>query len=315
MFAARGELVQFLDTTCLRRNLAMPWTETASATSTNKTVVIDQQDALKMSAFQPFLTFNDTSAGNAQSRIQGAAGKLVMYPQSALNSGAPTVILNSIAAPSGQPVPSAVEIHAQDGVQIVGYQPFWTLLDANAGYARARIQNANGDINFFTESSFAAGVPPLKIVNATGNLEVSGDVVLRGADCAEDFDISTEDAPAGTVMVIGDDGGLRQSAGAYDRRVAGVVSGAGEYRPAIILDRQQESLKNRTCIALVGKVYCKVDADYSPIEVGDLLTTSDTPGHAMRVTDPTKAFGAVIGKALRGVRRGQVLIPILIALQ
>jgi hypothetical protein len=68
-------------------------------------------------------------------------------------------------------------------------------------------------------------------------------------------------------------------------------------------------------VALVGKVYCKVDAHYASIEVGDLLTTSDTPGHAMKATDPLKAFGSVIGKALRPLEAGQGLVPILIALQ
>jgi hypothetical protein len=68
-------------------------------------------------------------------------------------------------------------------------------------------------------------------------------------------------------------------------------------------------------VALVGKVYCKVDAQYGPIEVGDLLTTSCTPGHAMKASDPLKAFGSVIGKALRPLEEGQGLIPILIALQ
>jgi hypothetical protein len=68
-------------------------------------------------------------------------------------------------------------------------------------------------------------------------------------------------------------------------------------------------------VALVGKVYCKVDAQYGPIEVGDLLTTSPTLGHAMKASDPLKAFGAVIGKALRPLLAGQGLIPILIALQ
>ncbi len=53
----------------------------------------------------------------------------------------------------------------------------------------------------------------------------------------------------------------------------------------------------------------------APIEIGDLLTTSATPGHAMKATDPHKAFGAVIGKALRPLDRGQGLIPVLIALQ
>ena len=101
---------------------------------------------------------------------------------------------------------------------------------------------------------------------------------------------------------------------AYDKRVAGVVSGAGDYKPGIVLDKQQ-SESHRQPIALVGKVYCKVDAQYGAIEVGDLLTTAPTLGHAMKASDPLKAFGAVIGKALRPLKEGQGLIPILIALQ
>ena len=65
----------------------------------------------------------------------------------------------------------------------------------------------------------------------------------------------------------------------------------------------------------MGKVFCKVDAQFGAIEVGDLLTTSPTPGHAMKTSDPFQAFGAVIGKALRPLIEGQGLIPILIALQ
>jgi len=68
-------------------------------------------------------------------------------------------------------------------------------------------------------------------------------------------------------------------------------------------------------VALVGKVYCKADAQYSPIGVGDLLTTSETPGHAMKAVEPAKAFGSIIGKALRTLQAGKGLIPILVALQ
>jgi len=98
------------------------------------------------------------------------------------------------------------------------------------------------------------------------------------------------------------------------KEVAGVISGAGAYKPAIVLDKQQAE-SNRAPVALVGKVYCQVDAQYSTIGVGDLLTTSATPGHAMKAIDPLKAFGAVIGKALRPLQSGQGLIPILVALQ
>jgi hypothetical protein len=141
------------------------------------------------------------------------------------------------------------------------------------------------------------------------------DVVLSGADCAEEFDIDDiEKIEPGTVMVINETGALEKSLRAYDKRVAGVISGAGGYKPGIVLDKRHSWL-NRKPIALLGKVYCKVDAQYSPIEVGDLLTTSPTPGHAMKADDPLKAFGTVIGKALRPLSEGQGLIPILIALQ
>ena len=65
----------------------------------------------------------------------------------------------------------------------------------------------------------------------------------------------------------------------------------------------------------MGKVFCKVDASYGAVEAGDLLTTSDTPGYAMKAADAAKAFGAVVGKALRALPEGQGLIPILVSLQ
>jgi hypothetical protein len=63
----------------------------------------------------------------------------------------------------------------------------------------------------------------------------------------------------------------------------------------------------------MGKVYCKVDANYSSIGVGDMLTTSATPGHAIKAENPLKAFGAVIGEALGPLKTGTGLIPVLVA--
>lgn len=143
----------------------------------------------------------------------------------------------------------------------------------------------------------------------------SGDIRLPNGDCAEDFEIADEDLEPGTVVVIQDEGKLVRSQAAYDRRVAGVISGAGEYRPGLILDQQPNAKGKRLPVALMGKVFCKVDADLSPIEVGDLLTPAPTAGHAMKATDPARAFGAVIGKALRALPSGKGLIPVLVALQ
>ncbi len=152
-------------------------------------------------------------------------------------------------------------------------------------------------------------------LGVTGDVEVGGDIRLTNADCAEDFNIGTELlVEPGTVMVLGEDGALFPSQHAYDKRVAGVVSGAGDFKPGIVLDKQI-SENNRQPIALLGKVFCKVDAGHGTIEIGDLLTTSPNPGHAMKADNHFKAFGTVIGKALRPLSEGQGLIPILIALQ
>jgi hypothetical protein len=147
-----------------------------------------------------------------------------------------------------------------------------------------------------------------------GRIKVT-DVVISGADCAEEFDVAEAlQIEPGTVMVVEEEGILQPCRQAYDKRVAGVISGGGDYKPGIVLDKQPSN-NNRMAVALVGKVYCKVDARYAPVQVGDLLTTSPYPGHAMKVDDPSKAFGSVIGKALRPLEADQGLIPILIALQ
>ena len=55
-----------------------------------------------------------------------------------------------------------------------------------------------------------------------------------------------------------------------------------------------------------------MDATSAAIGVGDLLTTAEVPGHAMKVSDTTRAIGAIIGKALAPLAAGRQLIPILV---
>jgi hypothetical protein len=92
------------------------------------------------------------------------------------------------------------------------------------------------------------------------------------------------------------------------------INNSGGQAGGLILDRQKFSV-GRVPLTLVGKVYSKVDAAYGCIEIGDLLTTSPTPGHAMKAIDPVRSFGAIIGKALKPLRSGKQLVPILVALQ
>jgi hypothetical protein len=161
----------------------------------------------------------------------------------------------------------------------------------------------------------------LLVLNKEGKTSITidgtglGDITLSNADCAEEFDVADSQAvEPGAVMVLDDEGRLRRSDQPYDPRVAGVISGARDYKPGIVLGKTP-SPSQRFPLALVGKVYCKVDAEYSPVGVGDLLTTSATPGHAMKATDRFRAFGAVLGKALRPLESGQDMIPILVTLQ
>jgi hypothetical protein len=140
-----------------------------------------------------------------------------------------------------------------------------------------------------------------------------GDIELLGADCAEDFDLAEPAAP-GSVLSVEDGGRLRPSREPYDRRVVGVISGAGDWNPGLRLARKSED-ESSVPLALVGRVYCLADASIDPIGIGDLLTTSSTPGHAMRAADPLKAFGSVLGKSLGDLPRGCGLLPILVALQ
>ncbi len=188
--------------------------------------------------------------------------------------------------------------------------------------------SANNDAGGFglwasgaTAGYFQGNVQMTADATVAGTLNVGGDVILEGADCAEEFDMQANaDIEPGTVVVLDQNGALQPSWQGYDRKVAGVISGAGEFRPGMIMDRRSDSdprntSDKRAAVALMGKVYCKVDAQYGPVEVGDLLTTSPTSGHAMKASDAARAFGAVIGKALQPLRCGQALVPILVTLQ
>lgn len=143
-----------------------------------------------------------------------------------------------------------------------------------------------------------------------GSCTFHGDCELVGADCAEEFDLEHGPIEPGTVVVLSDRARLLPSSREYDTRVAGVISGAGDYRPALTLDARQSD-RVRMPVALMGKVFCLADASPAPIEVGDLLTTAAVPGHAMKASDPERAPGATIGKALAPLSGGCASIPVL----
>ncbi len=205
------------------------------------------------------------------------------------------------------------EIHGDTQIAVVG--GVWRVSDS-AGRQSFQVDGETGVVNVGANGKGGS----IRVADAAGANRIqltgdSGDIRLLGADCAEDFDVrDASTADGGTVLVIDNGGALRVSEHAYDRRVAGVVSGAGDFRPGILLDAR-ETEDGRRPISLMGKTFCKVDATRFPVKVGDLLTTSETPGHAMKAVDTTRAFGAVLGKALGSLHHGRGLVPILVTLQ
>lgn len=151
-------------------------------------------------------------------------------------------------------------------------------------------------------------------VNGTASVNVLE--ITGGADLAERFTTHQEFEP-GTVLSIDADnpGMLKMSTGAYDRTVAGVVSGAAGLNAGMILGQKDHPVTGATAVALTGRVYVKADATQGAIVPGDLLTTSSTPGHAMKVTDYSSAQGAIIGKAMSTLDEGTGLVLVLVSLQ
>ena len=137
----------------------------------------------------------------------------------------------------------------------------------------------------------------------------------EGLDYAEGFLVSDKAGIApGAVLIIDPDqaGRLTLSREAYDRKVAGIVAGAQGLGSGIRLGASQYDYD----VALAGRVYCNVDATEAAVAPGDLLTTSDRPGHAMRVTEPERAAGAILGKAMESLDQGATgQILVLVTLQ
>lgn len=169
--------------------------------------------------------------------------------------------------------------------------------------------------------------------NPTARLEISGLVktqalqITGGADLSEQFEVKgaldsgsnipSEQVQPGLVVSIDphNPGKLVLSSRAYDHRVAGIISGAGGVKPGLMMSQEGTLADGKHPVALSGRVYCWVDASHGAVKAGDLLTTSRTPGHAMKVSNPTKAQGAIIGKAMTSLKEGKGLVLVLVTLQ
>jgi hypothetical protein len=159
---------------------------------------------------------------------------------------------------------------------------------------------------------------PQFTLDVNGTTRTNALVIVGGSDIAEPFEVSNIlTIKPGMVVSIDPEkpGQLRIAGRSYDRTVAGIVSGANGINPGLTMSQEGTIADGSLPVALTGRVYAWVDASNGPIEPGNLLTTSDTPGHAMKVTDYEKANGSIIGKAMTGLQQGKGLVLVLISLQ
>jgi hypothetical protein len=198
----------------------------------------------------------------------------------------------------------------------------------SATFTSATIPTLNGNVGVGgTLSATSATITSATIPTLNGNVRVVGEIsanvvtVLGGSDVAEPYNVAAAGdvkAIPGYVVAIDPDkvGQMRVSSRAYDKTVAGIVSGANGINPGITLRQKGTIADGELPVASIGRVWCWCDADANgAIEAGDMLTTSDTPGHAMKVNDHSKANGAVIGKAMSSLKSGKGLVLVLVSLK
>jgi hypothetical protein len=213
---------------------------------------------------------------------------------------------------------SAVGMYGSYGGQIslyndVGSQKVFIDGDDNdatsGGGGLIQLRNGSGTATITIDADYAGDG---RII--TQELQITG-----GSDLSENFDLAPTDLLVEPGMILSIDpqrpGQLALSTEPYDHKVAGIISGADGVKPGLIMGQEGTIADGAYPVAITGRVYCLADATEHAIEPGDLLTTSAVPGHAMKVTDHTRAWGAIIGKAMTALDSGQGKVLVLVSLR
>lgn len=191
---------------------------------------------------------------------------------------------------------------------------------SGGGQNRGPLAIMTGDTNqIFVEVDGDIGIgtsTPASKLDVNGGTRTKCLTITGGCDLSEPFEVTEPSIEPGMVVSIdpAHEGKLRLARTAYDTTVAGVLSGAGGVKTGMVLS-QSEVFEAGKLVALTGRVYVWCDASFGEIKPGDLLTTSTTPGHAMKVADRAQANGAILGKALSSLSQGKGLVLIVVTLQ
>ena len=162
-------------------------------------------------------------------------------------------------------------------------------------------------VGFHPASDILAGDLASGDFKITGNLNVTNNLYVGGnlSDLAENI-WTIGEIGAGDLVVLAGGESVELTLSAYDNRVAGVISTA----PATVFGFD----KGDAPLAISGRVPVKVTNENGAIDVGDLLTSSSTPGHAMKCADSNLCFGNIVGKAMTGSsdETGEVLMLVML---
>jgi hypothetical protein len=117
---------------------------------------------------------------------------------------------------------------------------------------------------------------------------------VTGADLAEVYYSNDPSVGPGDVVRLDSSikAGVKKTSQAYDSGALGIVS----TRPGNVLgdDQMAGATGTPVLLALSGRIPVNVSMENGPIKAGDYLTSSSTPGYAMKATQP----GQMIGKAM-----------------
>jgi hypothetical protein len=222
-------------------------------------------------------------------------------------------------------------VRASSGAHFVASTQSTLFLEQNGAFAVAEVVSNNpGSLVVMDVRKNGSGSADfLRCVNIVSNTGTkchinSAGTFVAGSDFAEalpakDGKVGYE---PGDVLVVssGESGTVEKSSRRCDPRAIGVYS----TRPGFLgADKNGETRVDLDDIpvAITGIVPTKATAENGPIEPGDLLTTSSSPGRAMKASPVVLGVveiyrpGTIVGKALDPLPEGEGVIRMLVTLR